>query len=723
MSNYYNRQWRLPNNENKDKQSNYSLSFDGSSYIDFGNSLNFVTSNYSLSFWIKTTSTTNLVICEKGANDEIAIQTLTSGNIRWAGTNGSDTSGVNVSDNNWHHLVFVANGSSSFIYIDGSLNTTGGNKIQASSNTDDFYIGSRAGLYGFNGQLDGVAIYNYALSSSQVTTLYGSSSTGIGNPMSLSPKPVAYYPLGDQDVFNSSSYLVPNSSLKDFVFNFNSTNTFINVGSLNNFISNNVTISLWANYDTLPSGYDGNLLISAQGTSWDEGLGFVNNGSSGNMRFFIQDWNNNPSGNGGFVDSTTTITINKWFNFVGTWDGTTVKYYINGDLQGSSTYTGSITTTNNLIIGTSYNPIYGIDGKMSNVQIFNTALPATGSNSIETIYNNGSPLTSMTGFTSLQGWWKLDASATYDSSTTTWTIPDDSTNSNDGTSSGMTQANLVQSDLSFTSGYSPYALSFDGTNEKIQYANGTIDLGLSSTETWWIKYSNSSATSSSIASAPVFAGFHILYEKSTNKVYYRIDSTNLYYEWVIPSTYFTDNLWHHYSIVRDDSLPFSSYIKLYIDGNLFGNPNAVNATSKSTTNTKITDWGGASAYSGIVADLSNIAVWNISLSSTEITEIFNSGVPSNLNNFSGTKPYSWWQLGSNMSYNSNWTILDEGTGNNNGSASNISEDSIVDGVASYANGTSSGMGGDEVVGDAPYSTANSLSVNMDVLDRTDDTPA
>ena len=300
---------------------------------------------------------------------------------------------------------------------------------------------------------------------------------------------------------------------------------------------------------------------------------------------------------------------------------------------------------------------------------------------------------------------------------------EDHAGSNDGTSSGMTQANLVQSDLSFTSGYSPYALSFDGTNEKIQYANGTIDLGLSSTETWWIKYSNSSATSSSIASAPVFAGFHILYEKSTNKVYYRIDSTNLYYEWVIPSTYFTDNLWHHYSIVRDDSLPFSSYIKLYIDGNLFGNPNAVNATSKSTTNTKITDWGGASAYSGIVADLSNIAVWNISLSSTEITEIFNSGVPSNLNNFSGTKPYSWWQLGSNMSYNSNWTILDEGTGNNNGSASNISEDSIVDGVASYANGTSSGMGGDEVVGDAPYSTANSLSVNMDVLDRTDDTPA
>ena len=35
---FTNRQWRLPNNENKDKQSNYSLSFDGSSdYIDVTN--------------------------------------------------------------------------------------------------------------------------------------------------------------------------------------------------------------------------------------------------------------------------------------------------------------------------------------------------------------------------------------------------------------------------------------------------------------------------------------------------------------------------------------------------------------------------------------------------------------------------------------------------------------------------------------------------------------
>ena len=192
--------------------SNYSLSFDGTGdYIDFGNSLNFVTSNYSLSFWIKTTSTTNLVICEKGVNDEIAIQTMPSGNIRWAGANGFETSGINVSDNNWHQLVFVANGSSSFIYIDGSLNTTGGNKIQASSNTDNFYIGSRAGLYGFNGKLDETSLFNYALSSAQVLEIYNN-----GRPKDLTTfsgtAPISWWRLGENVYFNDvPAFTVPNS--------------------------------------------------------------------------------------------------------------------------------------------------------------------------------------------------------------------------------------------------------------------------------------------------------------------------------------------------------------------------------------------------------------------------------------------------------------------------------------------------------------------------------
>ena len=78
----------------------------------------------------------------------------------------------------------------------------------------------------------------------------------------------------------------------------------------------------------------------------------------------------------------------------------------------------------------------------------------------------------------------------------------------------------------------------------------------------------------------------------------------------------------------------------------------------------------------------------------------------------------------NSSFNSSlnqWTCIDEKGTNTGESSQTFNENAIVDGVGSYANGLSSGMS-DNIVGSAPFSDANSLSVNMDVLDRTEDTP-
>ena len=122
------------------------------------------------------------------------------------------------------------------------------------------------------------------------------------------------------------------------------------------------------------------------------------------------------------------------------------------------------------------------------------------------------------------------------------------------------------------------------------------------------------------------------------------------------------------------------------------------------------------------AKISNVSIWNVGLTSAQVSEIYNEGVPSNLNNHSAySNLVSWWQLGSNSSFSTNWTVLDE-KGSNDGTSVNMTEDDIVDGVNTYGNGLSSGFGGDEVIGDAPYSSSNSLSVNMDVDDRVSDTP-
>jgi hypothetical protein len=346
-------------------------------------------------------------------------------------------------------------------------------------------------------------------------------------------------------------------------------------------------------------------------------------------------------------------------------------------------------------------------GKISNVQIFNSELPATGSNSVETLYNNGSPLTSMTGFTSLVSWWKLDASDTYDG--TNWTI-EDHAGSNDGTSSGMTQSALQQSDLSFKTSYSPFALNFDGANDSITIPSFMSNLpsnDIYTISTWVKTDSDTNCLWGSSSTA------NLLYAYVTNGTTLgigrgsvtRVDISNL----------LTVGEWANVVAVFDSS----TNLKIYIN-NVFIQDVTVGSLGTVTDDFKIS--GGLNGYH-LACSQSNVSVWNTALTSAQVSEIYNEGVPSNLNNHSAySNLVSWWQLGSNSSFNTNWTVLDE-KGSNDGTSVNMTEADIVDGVGSYANGLSSGMGGDEVIGDAPYSTANSLSVNMDVLDRVEDTPS
>jgi hypothetical protein len=720
MSNYYNDQWRLPNNENKDKQSNYSMDFDGSSqYIDVGtlDFFNASATDFTISLWVKPTSrsygmpfttatsfTHSIYIYYAVKNSYNRFEY----GIRGSGTQNTVatvTAANDIAPNVWYHVILTSEGTTAKFYLNGSLLHTGTSGTTYFASGNSVKIGRwYAANFEFTGNIDGVSIFNYALSSSQVTTLYGSSSTGIGNPISLSPKPVSYYPLGDQDAFNGAEYLVPNSSLKDYVFDFGTytDNKYISINNTFDSIitSTNFTISAWFKLNSVASTqYKYIFTNESLQFAITNTVNIYRRGTSGSYL--------------GILTGSTSLNINTWYNAVITKNGNDYTLFLNA--QSDSTLYDSLAIANSSEttsrIGMYYQSnIYGLDGKLSNVQIFNTALPATGSNSIETLYNNGSPLTSMSGFTSLQGWWKLDASATYDGSD--WTIPDDSTNSNTGTSSGMTQANLVQSDLSFTSGYSPYALDFDGTNDYI-----TLGSGITLADSWsvsiWINTTTTSNNKGILSNGnPSSYDFFTFGPKTKNG---RLE-TYLGGSYVFITPVINDGNWHHLTFAYDHS---STTIKVYTD-----NSESYSSTSYDNGTSKELKFL-ARAYIGWYWEgkLSNCSIWNAALTSAQVTEIYSEGKPSNLNNHSAySNLVSWWQLGSNSSFNTNWTVLDE-KGSNNGTSSNMTEDDIVDGVNTYGGGTSSGMGGDEVIGDAPYSSSNSLSVNMDALDRVEDTPS
>tara|TARA_R100001463_G_scaffold49710_7_gene99687 strand:+ start:1428 stop:3632 length:2205 start_codon:yes stop_codon:yes gene_type:complete len=734
MSNYYNRQWRLPNawngtESNVNKQSNFSLEFDGTNYIDLGTTLDtyykYVTT-VSFSVWVnfKDLSTDVTVLgTYRSAFHMLDIRFLQStGKLSFRVGFGADTAGEvevissgKIVANTWYHLAMVYDGSGSTNadklkgYINGNQETLSFTGVIPSTTSISlirrFEIGGNYSNKDGNKLLDGVAIFNYALSSSQVTTLYGSSSTGIGNPMSLSPAPVAYYPLGDQDSFNGSNYLVPNSSLKDYVFSFPSSGVnYIRLGSSGVNIGQQNTISIWVNFngtigdDMLISTYAGNWMINTHA-----GQNYLCYGAT--------------QGSAHYTCVTGLTYPTGWFLLTVVRNNTNFSVYFNDQLQGSNSNSNFTSDTVVGMIGSSSPGKWTHD--VSNLTIFNTALPATGSNSIETLYNNGYPLTSMSGFTSLQGWWKLDASATWDSSNSWWAIPDDSTNSNTTESYGLTQANLVQSDLRFTSGYSPYALDFDGTTDYIRIL--PFGTGMTLSDSWsvsiWINTTTTSANKGILTSRNQSTPYDFFSFGPKTKSNGKIETWLQGIGYTELTPVINDGNWHHLTFAYDHS---STTIKVYTD-----NSESYSSTSYDNGTGRVLETIGA-AYIGWywIGKLSNLSVWNKQLTPSEVSEIYNEGVPSNLNNHSAySNLVSWWQLGSNSSFNTNWTVLNEISTGSNGTSVNMTEDDIVDGVGSYANGLSSGMGGDEVVGDAPYSTANSLSVNMDVEDRVSDTPS
>lgn len=68
--------------------------------------------------------------------------------------------------------------------------------------------------------ISSVSIFDYALSESQVTTLWGGG-TEVSNPMALPIPPKAYYPLGESAggfVGGVGTWLTENNAIGDYVF-------------------------------------------------------------------------------------------------------------------------------------------------------------------------------------------------------------------------------------------------------------------------------------------------------------------------------------------------------------------------------------------------------------------------------------------------------------------------------------------------------------------------
>jgi hypothetical protein len=158
-----------------------ALVLDGSGdYVKIDNKSKFdITGEITISAWVNIASVPAewTAIVTKG--DSAWRLSTESANRRFHFAVNSDTSlngQAEVSANQWHHVVGVYDGSQMRMYVDGKLDAARPWNKGIGSNDWPVYIGENAERTGrfWNGLIDDVRIYNYALKEADIIALYKS---------------------------------------------------------------------------------------------------------------------------------------------------------------------------------------------------------------------------------------------------------------------------------------------------------------------------------------------------------------------------------------------------------------------------------------------------------------------------------------------------------------------------------------------------------------------
>ncbi|MGI9556021.1 MAG: LamG-like jellyroll fold domain-containing protein [Cyanophyceae cyanobacterium] len=657
----------------------------------------------------------------------------------WLNTGSGYQNASNSSDwsdnTKWVHLCAVWDKSAGTLVLysngqPGAVNSSAptswgshGTGIQTSiGNTD------AAGNLGL--EISNVHFWNGPISSTEVETLYnyGSPIRTLANiPQSSNLK--AWYKLDASEIYNSTTteWIVNNQTANyktALDFSGDGNNSGVQVASDLMSGYTNFTWSIWANAKAFPDA--ANYLFKGGSQSYLRE-------SAGNLNFFINI-------GGTFTPLSVGFTsTDEWSHIVGVVDqaSSKMKIYINGVLKATRACgSGTIQTSSPFVVGTDNGlPQYVWDGLLSNAQVWNTTLTDGGASTvgdvaggeIATLYNSGTPLTSSIPQSSNNKLWlKMDnlTNGIQDSSGNNNNATADSeiiqvdsfVSTLNGESSGMSQTNLVQSDLQTVASYSKYAMNFDAGNA--DYIDLTSQIVLSSelTISCWIKSDGAvvyGITAGDNGSADSWYRFYPTHSGG-NRVDIMIDGTSTEWNFANGGTPIQNGVWQHYLLKRDSSNKWTFYLD-----NVKYTTNQPTISGSFRVDTFCRIYSSSPRY--FEGAMSNMAIWNTSLSDSQVREVYNQGLPSDLNSFSGTAPIHWWQLGEGSSYAGGWIFADE-IGSINGEGQNIAETDLTNGVGTTANGVSTGMAVGDLVSDAPYSTGNAMSVNMSSTARGTNVP-
>jgi len=626
------------------------FNFNGSSsnFIEL-NSVQNLTGEFSISIWVKPAAfNSNQIILGNDAFDWIRL--LTANQITFRINSGSGSSdenfdavaGESLVPNVWQHLFFYRDSSNNIrVYRNGSLFSD-----DINTNSDTFKIGkigSRTGVY-YTGEISNVAIWN-SDQSSEISNIYNS-----GVPATTyTNTPTAWYKLNQSANWEADTvgeWQIPDAvSSYPQSFDFDGSN-YITYNRNTSISTSNVTISGWFNTDT---------------TTLTRGI--VGGGGNDGMVIWLvvgklAYYHRTSAGWGPHMIYNVALNTNEWYHFAATWDESTNTrvLYLNGEAVLTNTTTTDLVWINNYGYLGRYSTSF-FDGQLSNIQIHNSTLPATGANSIQTLYNNGVPLETAIDTSNLYAWWKLNNNEIFDG--TNWSIKN--------------QKYLP----SFNS-----ALSFDGISNQITLNSGFVATN-EFTLSLWV---NPSVFPASEVIGNGSSSSNWLRLSSATAIAFKIDNTTLAFIESAGNN-LTLNAWQHLLITRDAL----NNVTIYRNGVTFG----ASTSNSNTYTTSTIGYRGSKYFNG---QLSNIAYWN-SDQTSEKDNIYNNGTPAT--SYTNT-PNNWYKLdntttgiqdsaGSNNGTNNGASEIDTYVSTQSGISSGMTEQSLVNNNVSVLNGESSGM--------------------------------
>jgi len=123
------------------------------------------------------------------------------------------------------------------------------------------------------------------------------------------------------------------------------------------------------------------------------------------------------------------------------------------------------------------------------------------------------------------------------------------------------------------------------------------------------------------------------------------------------------NQWAHVAITVESGV--TNGTKWYVNGTAESSTNTFTINKSNTAPATIGRLGSTSSYYA-KGKIDEVGLFGSVLTASDITAIYNSGVPSDLTSYS---PVGWWRMGDNDS-GTGTTITDQGSGSNNGTLTN-----------------------------------------------------